>query len=376
MADAAPPDDDVFRPHYDTVVYLGGPLLPSARGDFATELRKHHLDLVFRRRDGVEERVPRLTTRIDPHVAQVGAQMLRRGASGGEVDAIVAYRPDGQLLASLWWEEDRLIVAQREHTGALIASAPPALASLGVGQLVSIDRSWDATSEALVAQAYATLSPEERDVLAWLPLWRCERSPDEPDEDYQSVIAGQYHHGASPIDEPRVQVYDLALNPWPQFTGTLDDPYPAAVRVLIHELGHAFDDAAARVGWLLVRELTDAVEVDRALLAGAPSPDRATELTERLARRTAALRDVQTWLGADPVLDAYLVAVGDEPAPTAYGRTRGREGFAESFALWHVDRPALVRVSPKAAAFFDAGRHLAVVSDAIAQVQALAAPGL
>ncbi|MEQ1569448.1 MAG: hypothetical protein ABMA64_27680, partial [Myxococcota bacterium] len=55
-------------------------------------------------------------------------------------------------------------------------------------------------------------------------------------------------------------------------------------------------------------------------------------------------------------------------------RTTADEGFAEAFALWHLDREALVRVSPRSAAFFDAGEHLAARARAVAVVQALATP--
>jgi hypothetical protein len=36
------------------------------------------------------------------------------------------------------------------------------------------------------------------------------------------------------------------------------------------------------------------------------------------------------------------------------------EHFAESFTLWKNDRAALARISPEAAAWFEAGKHVAV----------------
>ena len=176
-----------------------------------------------------------------------------------------------------------------------------------------------------------------------------------------------------------IELYDAAVSPNSSFVGPLQDPSTRPLSVLLHELGHGLMYNPERTGRLLLREIQDAIALDRVMLETEEvrsDPERYKAMHAQLSRRIEAANNIAAWLGSSPVLDSYLVAVGDEPAPTTYGRTRGREAFAEAFALWHLDRDALVRTSPKAAAFFDAGRHLSVLREAVKAVEALAAPGL
>ncbi|OGQ09823.1 MAG: hypothetical protein A2138_19165 [Deltaproteobacteria bacterium RBG_16_71_12] len=117
-----------------------------------------------------------------------------------------------------------------------------------------------------------------------------------------------------------------------RFVGDPIAPKSAVVHAIVHEIGHAFEQAAAR---------------------------RAYCAAEKAGARSGALVDEGNRLSdRSPVLDQYLRALRDLPAPTDYGNASSHESFAESFALFHVDPAALLRTRPAVHAWFAAGGHL------------------
>lgn len=117
-----------------------------------------------------------------------------------------------------------------------------------------------------------------------------------------------------------------------RFVGDPSAPKSAVVHAIVHEIGHAFEQAAAR----------------RAYCAAEKGGARASALVSegnRLSDRS-------------PVLEQYLGALAGLPAPTDYGNSSAHESFAESFALFHVDAAALARTRPAVHAWFASGGHL------------------
>lgn len=118
-----------------------------------------------------------------------------------------------------------------------------------------------------------------------------------------------------------------------RFVGDPTEPKSAVLHSIVHEIGHAFEQSAARDAYCAAEKA-----------AGA----RANQLVDqgnRLADRS-------------PVLEEYLGVLAGQPAPTDYGNASAHESFAESFALFHVDAAALLRTRPAVHAWFAAGGHL------------------
>ncbi|MEQ1567888.1 MAG: hypothetical protein ABMA64_19770, partial [Myxococcota bacterium] len=327
-------------------------LRDSIRTELARALRQRGLELVLRRADGLEERVSARSTRVEEPVAAMALAVLVTAPVGVEVDSVVAGTARDTLLATFWWEPGALVV-QQAHRAAPLLTAGPSEDELRAGygaRLEQADREWDPLARGVVEQALAALSPAEREVIATVPLVRVREAVQRRD-----VAAGYFPAGA---DDARIELYDPAVRETASFVGSLTDPHPAAAHTLVHEIGHAFARDPARMAWLLERELVDASARDAAeavALAGAPaSPERDARLSQLQSRgpaRRATFDALRAWDGDGEVLRAWTEAVGDELAPTTYGRTTADEGFAEAFALWHLDREALVRVSPRSAAF-------------------------
>lgn len=369
-----PSDPPAYVAYYETSPFMvSGTFSPArVRLTLGKELQKRRLELYVRSADGTEEKIPPSSRRISHETAAIATAVLYGAESGAEVDSVVAAEGDRLMLASLWWEPSRIVIAQATYSGALLREGPEAEVlreRYGTGALVDGDRQWDALGRGLVEEAFRRLGEEERAAVRYLALYRNRAPMGDPN------VAALYFRD----DTPRIELYDAAVSPNSSFVGPLQDPSTRPLSVLLHELGHGLMYNPERTGRLLLREIQDAIALDRVMLETEEvrsDPERYKAMHAQLSRRIEAANNIAAWLGSSPVLDSYLVAVGDEPAPTTYGRTRGREAFAEAFALWHLDRDALVRTSPKAAAFFDAGRHLSVLREAVKAVEALAAPGL
>lgn len=119
-----------------------------------------------------------------------------------------------------------------------------------------------------------------------------------------------------------------------RFVGDAHQPRHAVLHSLVHELGHAFEHAGAR---------------DRYCAA---------KRNKFPKRRNALIREGNNLTTRGPIAMDHERVLGDDPAPTDYGRTSPRESFAESFALFHVDAKALRRARPRVFAWFRDGGHI------------------
>jgi hypothetical protein len=119
-----------------------------------------------------------------------------------------------------------------------------------------------------------------------------------------------------------------------RFVGDARAPKPAVLHSILHEVGHAFEQAAAREKYC------------------------AAERSKDVAKANALVGEGNALTSASPVLTEYLRVLGGLPAPTDYGNQSAHESFAESFALFHVDPAALQRTRPLVHAWFARGGHL------------------
>jgi hypothetical protein len=354
MADEVPAAHVAY---YDLApLYAPGWSAAPARAKLTRQLREEKLTLFLRRPDGVEEEIRPSSRRLEDGTAIMAMTFLGSAERGAEVDCVVAGTHQDLLLATFWWDEGKLVVQQKHHTGGLLHEGPSEAVlreRYGVGRLLEGDRPWDPFARGLVERAYERMSEEERDIVEYLTFYRVR-------EDFQEEAAAKYFH-----EDARIELYDVAVAQSPRFVGDLTDPSPSSLKTVLHEIGHGFMFAPERAGRLLLEQLEAEHELDQARPAQAQDP-------VRLQARLAAISAIHERLEARPVLDAYVVAVGNELAPTPYGRTSSVEGFAEAFALWHLDPAALRRTSPRAAAFFESGSHIQAARQATEHVQELA----
>lgn len=225
--------------------------------------------------------------------------------------------PSGEQTATVWMEGDWLAVQAGGPMPAAPTATREAFAKAWPGfVLTEVDATW--TPELLGALDEALKSMPDRDVrsLEGTPIVRRRARPPAksgsnvwtpPADMKRNVISRLAAQFVLSEEGPRIEVYDGAIRDDPTtFVGTLDAPHTKLAHTLIHEFGHAISRLDAGF-----------------------SPD----LSEP-ARGYEAARD-----GRD--------------GPTQYGMSSPEEGFAEAYALWCLDKPALERAQPAVRAWFD-----------------------
>ncbi len=250
----------------------------------------------------------------------------------------------------------------------------------GIGPLLDGEVAWQASERAALGAALALLSVEELAYLRFLPFRRDARAT-------SSDHAGYYTSREPNFSGGLVVLLDRAFSDDQEiFVGTAERAYPQSVSVILHELGHA-------IAKLDRERLVSAFERDQAKynqLVGVFNQyaQRVNSLYDSLAR--ASLRERREAEREIRSLEAKYVTLGrildqasarlDEMAdmaegpsaieaaygeleharlgPTLYGRTSLEEGFAESFALHHLDPESLERFSRPIHGWFDRQSHI------------------
>lgn len=325
--------------------------------------------LVLRTARGDREVSPDDPELVVPAVTAAVAALVH-DTPGAEIDVLAA---DGTHAVTVWFEPGTLVVSEAAVAGSLHRVVPDE-ATLRtrwtLGPLVAGDRSFDPRSYGLLDLAMASLDPRERALVQDLTVRRDSRATIPTG---YATVAAVY----TSQDGGRIEVYDDAFVPTTHFVGTVAEPKPFQLLVLVHELGHAIHDAPARSARASLVRLEAEYERGRAELeamaAARASPERWEALAAESNARVTRAHDVSAWFSEpSPVLEAWKAAKGREPAATTYGRHAPEEGFAEEFALFRTDPAALERASPRAAAWFRAGGHLAAAEAGIREVQARA----
>lgn len=232
-------------------------------------------------------------------------------------------------------------------------------ATFGIGAPEAGTATWSERELGLLALALERLNRSELEAVKGLVFRRHQTSPEELDDK-----AGLYR-----IEAGRrwIEVYDLAFaDESVAFAGSLRDPVPTAVRVVLHELGHAI--ALAREADIIAGFRSRAAEFEALTVRFNQLGRRVTPREAREMRRVRQgldtardqldrlQRRVREATGRSEVLGRYQRETSGV-GPTEYGTTTVAEAFAEAFALYRVDRAALRRAQPSAVPFFDANRH-------------------
>jgi hypothetical protein len=296
------------------------------------------------------------------------------GGPGGEADLLVR-TPSGQSFpVTVWRELDGSVVV--EGGSPLVWPLPPSAGALrssfDLGELrEEAGARWDDRALLALQAAVSLLSGPERAVLGRQPLIRLPLSSD------ASQAARHESHGC----EQRILVFDRAfLGTAVEFVGSASSPRPAAAMPIVHEIGHAIHklplvrascDQAARVRAYNagvaafnaeVRAYNDAIaRGDQAAAQGLSSRLREAEVRLAAEQRQVEAGQARVAELAEedgPVVDAYERVRDGVWGPTAYGNGEPAESFAEAFALWVLDRPALARIMPAVARWFEQGGHL------------------
>ena len=226
---------------------------------------------------------------------------------------------------------------------------------------------WSAPYYAALGHALALLSQEELAFLARIPIAREHALPDtEADHRTQARylrVAGQ----------ARIELYDVMISAdETSFCGTVEQPRPSSVCVLLHEIGHALADAAnaaalaelatartslrAELAPLLRREAEQGPE---ALVSDA----EVQAVVDGVQHVEASAERVYRMGTNGPVLRRYRRARSIRKGPTPYGARSLAESFAEAFALFRSDPAALQRIDPGAHAWFQREGHLHALAE-------------
>lgn len=250
----------------------------------------------------------------------------------------------------------------------------------GVGEFVDDGVAWDSDMLFVVDQALGKLKPDELAVLAGMPFHRIARGT--PPAGAKGTLLALYRQDTT-LPRARIELYDGArAGDRLRFTGTPDAPLPQSVAMLMHEIGHAVARAASQKKFDEVRAARKALEdaanafnentakynADRAEYLKTKDPALAKSLQERgkAAKGEAdhvkevqkkwetLVAEAQASTQQSATESAFLAMFPQAKAPTPYGRTSGAEAFAETYRLWKLDRAALERASPGAAAWLDA----------------------
>lgn len=190
---------------------------------------------------------------------------------------------------------------------------------------------WSAAERRALVEGLALLSSDE---LARVRSVRFERRALSPDGD---VTRGAFFemNGCRAV----IFIYSSGVDADRyRFAGDPSRPRSAMLHSLLHEIGHAVEQSAAR---------------ERFCAAARTNGARANTL----------IGEGNRLVSESPALGAYLIALGEQPAPTDYGNSSPQESFAESFALFHVDPGALERTRPDVYRWFAEGGHLRALAE-------------
>jgi hypothetical protein len=287
-----------------------------------------------------------------------------------EVDGVVTLQGAVHAATALHRADGRVIV----HVGAAPLgwselphmSADALRARYRLGPFIEEDgRAWSRQDLRSVATALSFLSESELVLLEGLTFVR---------DDKSSTMLGLWRRGAyfqggpgTPHPAGSFHLLDLGADLGEHYiAGPPDRAYPYSSYVMVHEFGHAIANMARLA---LINQAQKNVEVYGVL----QQAENSRKLRRQLGLTRREVRDLmedirdyndevkQMMRGPSPMELAFSSVPGALPGPTPYGRTSVSEAFAEAFALYHVDPPALGRISPLVLEWFESGEHMKTV---------------
>lgn len=258
---------------------------------------------------------------------------LSGSENGGENDLRVRVAGKGSVPVSVLLALDGSVRVLSARRGGGLDE--PVLSEEGIRERFALKGrlpgSWHEKERRALTESLELLAPEELELVRRI-VWDREARSRDGDESRAALYEMK---GCRAV----IYLYSSALRADRfRFVGDADAPKSAVLHSIVHEIGHAFEQAAARRAYCAAEEA-------------------------RGAKASALVDEGNRLAGRSPVVEGYLRALAGLPAPTDYGNASAHESFAESFALFHVDPAALLRARPAVHAWFAAGGHLRALRD-------------
>lgn len=280
--------------------------------------------------------------------------LMGRQARGAEFDLLIP-QPDGAFIpVSLWWDTPEVVRFKSGPAWSATVAADLTVEQLKtrykVGAFLEADAKWNAAALTAIDQALASLSADELALVSGLSFRRARSN---------TRHLALYQRG----DETNlVDVYDAAFSlDKEQFVGSPEAPRAFLLTALVHELGHAIADARLRelgLANLVLRKKFEALKAE----GKASTAD--FDVANNAVKKLLAI-DAGNSVKGRLVEREFNAVFPQQRSPTTYGRTRPAEHFAECFTLFKNDRDALARVSPEAAAWFEANTHVTLAGKSL-----------
>ncbi|WP_132322052.1 hypothetical protein [Pseudobacteriovorax antillogorgiicola] len=154
-----------------------------------------------------------------------------------------------------------------------------------------------------------------------------------------------------------IRVGDNAVERKSSFIGEPESPILLSSMVFLHEIAHAIasryilESHEVFIRWQQQRKIFDVIK-------GRLSNQQVDLLRTVNPFDLVSQQEFSQFSERNPILAKYASIPDVSNGPTRYGRVSISESFAESFALYHLDPKALIRVSPGAYKFFESQGHL------------------
>ncbi len=170
--------------------------------------------------------------------------------------------------------------------------------------------------------------------------------------------AGLYHFEEKDgVIRQSITIYDNAFSGMHHsFCGSIEAPKSAAHTVMLHEMGHLIANQPIVI---FERKLQSTIDEYNALVE---QYNRHNDpgLAERLNKINTDIQNMQSNAvrRPGPIIEEFLSKRSFSEGPTEYANTSAQEAFAESYALFKLDREALERLDPALLRWFDSGAYL------------------
>jgi hypothetical protein len=325
-------------------------------------------------------------------------------ARGAEFDLLVR-RADvspGVIVTVRHNLDGRLVVLPGNAPVVLDGPAPSAAEmqrEFGIGPLLDGQVAWTADERRMLETSLRLMTPAELAYLRDLPFRREAGGEGDTHAGFY-VMEENWDHGLIILMNRAFEFDETS------FVGTPQRAYPLSISVILHEIGHAVakldretllriyerDSLAYNEAVPVANEFVDALNQRYAIVNRlGPAQRRRLQkdirLLERKHRKNGALmREARNRLKRierqiqrpSPMEDAYGELPGARQGPTRYGSTNVEEGFADAFALYHLDPDSIRRFSLEVHDWFAAGQHLSAARypplEAVASPSTLVSP--
>jgi len=321
------------------------------------------------------------------HTQKVAVLYVAGARPGAEMDIMVEEK--GQYTpVETFWDGDTISFKTGQPRADIYGKASSKeeiQKKYGVGAFVESGSAWDNNSLFIVETALATLTKEELAGVAGLPFHRMPKDPSS--KSVRGVAVAMYVP-----EKQQIELYDFGIEAdTRRFFGTVDKVTPGSVASVIHECGHALSRKLAR-GQRGQAETTKAAyeDVNARLMAGKKAYDeekatytrtkdaalvkslneKAAGLKVLMAERTAKEKEFQAVAAqmvageskGSAIERAFDAKLSYRKSPTVYGRTSLAESFADSLALYKLDRAALERAAPGVPAWFESAAYTSLLA--------------